>query len=42
MPSGQTQPSLPSRLLWFVALWLAGVGAVSIVAFMVRLWIKLA
>jgi len=42
MPSGQAQPSLRTRLLWFVALWLAGVGTVTIIAFILRLWIKLA
>jgi hypothetical protein len=32
-------PSLPMRLLWFVALWLGGVGTVAIVAYALRLWI---
>jgi hypothetical protein len=27
---------LPSRLLWFVALWAAGVGAVGLVALLLR------
>jgi hypothetical protein len=27
------------RLLWFVALWLGGVGTVTIVAYGIRLWI---
>jgi hypothetical protein len=30
---------LAQRLLWFIALWLGGVGTVSIVAFGLRLWI---
>jgi hypothetical protein len=30
---------LTMRLLWFAALWLGGVGTVSIVAFGLRLWI---
>jgi hypothetical protein len=30
---------LAQRLLWFAALWLGGVGTVSIVAFGLRLWI---
>ena len=30
---------LGHRLLWFVALWLAGVGSVAAVAFVLRLWI---
>jgi hypothetical protein len=27
------------RLLWFVALWLAGVGTVTLVSLLLRLWI---
>jgi phage shock protein PspC (stress-responsive transcriptional regulator) len=27
------------RLLWFVVLWLGGVGTVTIVAYGIRLWI---
>jgi hypothetical protein len=27
------------RLLWFAALWLGGVGTVTIVAYGIRLWI---
>jgi hypothetical protein len=35
-----TQPRpLAQRLLWFVILWLGGVGTVSILAFGLRLWI---
>ncbi|MCO5130267.1 MAG: DUF2474 domain-containing protein [Xanthobacteraceae bacterium] len=34
-----TQLPLPRRLLWFAALWLGGVGAVTIVAYGLRLWI---
>ncbi|UYO44415.1 DUF2474 domain-containing protein [Rhodopseudomonas palustris] len=30
---------LPRRLLWFVALWLAGVGAVTLISLLLRLWI---
>ncbi|MBB5045454.1 hypothetical protein HNR60_000183 [Rhodopseudomonas rhenobacensis] len=26
-------------MLWFVALWAAGVGAVGLVSFILRLWI---
>lgn len=33
------QAPLLQRLLWFAALWLAGVGAVAIVAYGLRLWI---
>jgi hypothetical protein len=30
---------LAQRLLWFVILWLGGVGTVSLLAFGLRLWI---
>jgi hypothetical protein len=30
---------LKQRLLWFAALWLAGVGTVAIVSFGLRLWL---
>jgi len=30
---------LARRLLWFAALWLAGVGAVGLVSLLLRLWI---
>jgi hypothetical protein len=33
------QRSLPSRLLWFVGLWLAGVATVAAVAYGIRLFI---
>ena len=35
------QPSRPlaQRLIWFALLWLAGVGTVAIVAFILRLWL---
>ncbi|WP_198026523.1 DUF2474 domain-containing protein [Bradyrhizobium sp. ARR65] len=35
------QPTTPlvRRLLWFVALWLAGVGAVATVALILHLWL---
>jgi hypothetical protein len=39
MPSSQNSTPLGRRLLWFVALWLGGVGTVTIVAFGIRLWI---
>ncbi|HYW62404.1 MAG TPA: DUF2474 domain-containing protein [Bradyrhizobium sp.] len=35
----QKQAPLWQRLLWFAALWLAGVGTVAIVAYGLRLWI---
>jgi hypothetical protein len=36
------QPATPlaQRLLWFAALWLAGVGSVALVAFILRLWLR--
>ena len=37
--SEQKTPPLTQRLMWFVALWLGGVGSVAIVAFGLRLWI---
>jgi hypothetical protein len=33
------EPPLAQRLLWFVALWIAGVGAVTLISFALRLWI---
>ncbi|MDP3693596.1 DUF2474 domain-containing protein [Bradyrhizobium sp.] len=30
---------LARRLLWFAALWLAGVGAVTLLSYGLRLWI---
>jgi hypothetical protein len=39
MPTEPNQRPLAQRLLWFAALWLCGVGTVSIVAFGLRLWI---
>ena len=30
---------LGPRLLWFVALWLGGVGTVALISFCLRLWI---
>jgi hypothetical protein len=39
MSAGQNPRTLAQRLLWFVALWLGGVGALTIMAFGLRLWI---
>jgi hypothetical protein len=39
MPRGESQRPLLQKLLWFVALWLLGVGTVTIVAYGLRLWI---
>lgn len=30
---------LAQRLLWFVALWLLGLGTVAVAAYILRLWI---
>ncbi|MGX9429027.1 MULTISPECIES: DUF2474 domain-containing protein [Bradyrhizobium] len=30
---------LAKRLMWFVALWLGGVGTVALISFGLRLWI---
>jgi hypothetical protein len=38
-PPEKKPAPLARRLLWFVALWLGGVGAVAIVAYGIRLWI---
>jgi len=38
-PQEQKQTPLAQRLLWFAVLWLGGVGAVTIVAYGIRLWI---
>ena len=37
-----TEPKLrplPQRLLWFATLWLGGVGTVTLISFVLRLWI---
>jgi hypothetical protein len=39
MPRDRQPRPLKERLLWFAALWLAGVGAVAIVSFGLRLWL---
>ena len=33
------QRPLGQRLLWFAALWLAGVGTVALISLLLRLWI---
>jgi hypothetical protein len=37
--SADNQRPLLSRLMWFVGLWLAGVGTVAAVAYGIRLFI---
>lgn len=39
MPGDQKPRPLAQRLLWFVALWLGGVGTVFLVSYVLRLWI---
>jgi hypothetical protein len=36
----QATPTLWSRLAWFVGLWLAGVGMVSLVGLVIRAWLR--
>jgi hypothetical protein len=39
IPPAKKLAPLARRLVWFVVLWLAGVGTVTIVAYGIRLWI---
>jgi hypothetical protein len=39
-PIEQKPPPLSQRLLWFAALWLAGVGSVALLSFGLRLWLS--
>jgi hypothetical protein len=39
MPSEPEKRPLARRLLWFAALWLAGVGTVSVLSLGLRLWL---
>ncbi|MGY3441034.1 MULTISPECIES: DUF2474 domain-containing protein [unclassified Bradyrhizobium] len=39
MPPHPSQRPLGRRLLWFAVLWLGGVGTVTLISFMLRLWI---
>ncbi|MGQ0683074.1 DUF2474 domain-containing protein [Bradyrhizobium sp.] len=34
------QRPLAQRLLWFAALWLAGVGTVALLSLLLKLWIS--
>jgi hypothetical protein len=38
-PKQPDPPPLRRRLLWFAALWLGGVGAVTLLSYGLRLWI---
>lgn len=33
------EPSSGKRVLWFIALWLAGVATVSIVGLVIKIWL---
>ncbi len=39
MPPPATRRPLGRRLLWFVGLWLAGVGSVGLVSLVLHFWI---
>jgi hypothetical protein len=39
MSAHDDKSSLPQRLLWFVLLWLGGVGTVTLISYGLRLWI---
>ena len=39
MPTEPKPRPLLQRLLWFVTLWLGGVGTVALISFLLRLWI---
>jgi hypothetical protein len=40
MPEPSASPSATRRLLWFVALWGAGVAAVGGVGLILRFWLR--
>ena len=40
MTTQEPRRPLAQRLLWFVALWVAGVGMLAVVAFILRLLLK--
>jgi hypothetical protein len=39
MPDETPPRPLSQRLLWFAGLWLAGVGAVALISFVLHAWI---
>jgi hypothetical protein len=39
MPREENPRPLAQRLLWFVLLWLGGIGTVTLISFGLRLWI---
>jgi hypothetical protein len=38
-PEQENSRPFSQRLLWFVALWIGGVGTVALISFGLRLWI---
>lgn len=34
-----TEKSLANRLLWFIGLWAAGVGAITVVGLIIKFWL---
>ncbi len=39
MPEKRKPRALAQRLLWFVALWLGGVGTVALLSYGLHLWL---
>jgi len=39
MPPREPPRPLAQRLLWFVGLWLLGVGSVALISLLLHLWI---
>jgi hypothetical protein len=39
MPEKQRPRPLARRLMWFIVLWLTGVGAVAVLSYGLRLWL---
>ncbi len=37
---GDRRGRIAAQLGWFALLWMAGVGAVGIVGYMIRLWLR--
>jgi len=38
MPTEPNRRPLAQRLLWFIGLWLAGVGAVALISLVLHFW----
>lgn len=39
MPTQPNRRPLAQRLLWFLGLWLAGVGAVALISLVLHFWL---